>query len=253
MTIAIGVVASDGVVLAADSEETIPGYLKRDETKILVGMGREKIMVAASGAGHAHYLDKVNSAITDIVMKGNKAELDEVERGIQEYLKQFYREHILPFASYPAEERPDISLVIAGASPEWGRALWTTSSNLVKRQTGYGAVGVGGFFATSMLSRLYFPGDIASVSMLAAYVLFHVKETIPDCGKDTHLVCIGDKYRALPLYEMRALEETFRFYESVERDNFHYAVGMTNETTSPTKALEHARERIMRVEELLRS
>jgi len=46
--------------------------------------------------------------------------------------------------------------------------------------------------------------------LLAAYVIFHVKESIPDCGKDTDVVCIqSDGIEWLDRNKIKEMEDLF--------------------------------------------
>src|SRR5438132_4917979 len=80
MTIAIGLLAQDGVILAADTEESIPDYLKRHQGKIMtteVSITTDSIgtvidyskgVMAISGAGDADYLDSISQDMCSVFM-----------------------------------------------------------------------------------------------------------------------------------------------------------------------------------------
>ena len=81
MTIAIGILASDGVIIAADREEG-DGYLKTDRGKIsqvfrgLFPAGS----IAVTGAGDAAALDEVSNLITDAFAQSAKAAAKQLQR-----------------------------------------------------------------------------------------------------------------------------------------------------------------------------
>src|SRR5437660_1618792 len=95
MTIALGVICGDGLVISADTEET-DGWLKTNQSKITVsqnihlvtyekGGGRAKVpetaaTCAVAGAGNAGYIDALTPLLTGEVWKAK----DETE-----YLKIF--------------------------------------------------------------------------------------------------------------------------------------------------------------------
>ena len=77
MTIAIGILAKDGIVLASDTQET-SGYIKTEGSKILVGVGlpgsdREPWGLAITGAGSAAYLDSFSQETFGAFWSGTKS------------------------------------------------------------------------------------------------------------------------------------------------------------------------------------
>ena len=102
--------------------------------------------------------------------------------------------------------------------------------NLLKPCQNVGAVGMGEFYAKTLLNRLYRPFDAHTNCALAAYVMFYVKEHVPSCGKETQLVCIrqGEIWR--PYFrDVRDLEDAFRTHSILETRMFHYAIGGLDE------------------------
>ena len=61
MTIALGILASDGVVVATDTQETVQGYWKRHEGKIQAAQTAQGAVVVA-GAGRAAYADALGQS-----------------------------------------------------------------------------------------------------------------------------------------------------------------------------------------------
>jgi hypothetical protein len=122
MTMAIALAGTNGIVLAADTEETIPGYMKRSQTKILAGhhgVGKDdrsvvdenRPMVAVSGAGHADYLDSINEEMVDAFLASKKILLSEIKPQLQANLIAFYKNHVIPFAQFPSgDERPEVQI-----------------------------------------------------------------------------------------------------------------------------------------------
>jgi hypothetical protein len=238
MTIALGIIGSNGIVLAADTEESIQGYMKRHQTKILSGFHhateggprKELPMVAVSGAGDSHYLDVINEKMVDAVLTTRKPFLPDVQPELEETVKKFYDDHIIPFAAFPANERPEISLIVAAAAPNQA-VLWTTSKNVVKKCQRFAAVGIGAFYAETLLNRLYGQFDAGVASALATFVMLQVKEHVPDCGKETQLVCIRQgEIRMSYFRDVRDLEDAFRTYQTIEMEALHYAIGGLDES-----------------------
>src|SRR5262249_13918781 len=147
-------------------------------------------MAAVSGAGDAEYLDSANEEMVDTILRTKKVIVSEIKSELQAKLVSFYKDHVIPFAQFPRDdERPDISLLIAAAAPNQF-SLWTTRRNRIKRRQGYAAVGTGAFYAQMLLTRYYRPFDARTTAILAIYIMSLVKEYVPDCGKETQLICM---------------------------------------------------------------
>jgi hypothetical protein len=65
MTIAAGFQADGGVVLAADTQETIPDYLKTQTSKIAVFQREEQFRFALTGAGGSDMIEMIYQTIMD--------------------------------------------------------------------------------------------------------------------------------------------------------------------------------------------
>jgi hypothetical protein len=116
MTIALGILAHDGVVLAADSQITQEAYLKTGRTKIIIGSNfdhPEHGVIAISGSGSLGYIDAARAEIVNAFMKNHDSSLAEFEEILKERVNDFYSRHVLPFASQDYRERPDFQLLIA--------------------------------------------------------------------------------------------------------------------------------------------
>ena len=232
MTIAIGLLAQDGVILAADTEESIPDYLKRHQGKIMTteasistGIGTivdySKGIMAISGAGDGDYLDSISQDMCAVFMRSQKKHLLETKTELQNEMKNFYRDHVIPFTALPSEERPELALIMAIVRSS-ERAVWTTRMNRIKRCFGFGAVGIGAFYALTMLTRLYKELDVDTAKILAAYTMFYVKDHVPGCGKETQIVCLQEtSCIRSTLKETREMEGLFADYTVTENEIFH--------------------------------
>jgi hypothetical protein len=146
MTICIGLLAQDGVVVASDSQESF-GFLKGDTQKIMVALDSEApATFAISGSGDGPYVDAISLDLVNIALDHKGKPPKDLQTGIQNHLTKFYENHVIPFSNYPTEERPDFDLLFANGSKKYGEKIWTTSRNLVYAvPLPYAAVGVGRF------------------------------------------------------------------------------------------------------------
>jgi hypothetical protein len=187
MTIALGIIARDGLVVAADSEES-SGYLKTDELKILTVMGSHSSGAGLiTGAGTSDYIDALKYDIADLFLDHPELNDKALQRALGQFLKQFYEDHVIPFAVYPEDDRPDLRMLF-GVHRGFHSHLFFTNRSVVGRAGPYKTIGMGSTFAKMLLDRLWRPNlDVKSAEVLAAYVIFMAKESVESCGKFTSI------------------------------------------------------------------
>lgn len=228
MTIALGILASDGVVVAADSQETVQGYWKRREGKIAAISTREG-SVLVSGAGRAGYADSLGQAILELFLDAPDWSDGKLEQSIARLLLDFHQRHVAPYA-----DLPEVQMLIAWQrrSEKLGRLLATDRSAIVDAgiHKGQVSIGVGAGHVQPMLDRLhdaFRSADVMTKAVLAAYCVFHAKQSVDGCGHLTQVTYITDgKLNGLSRPYVRALESAFEAYsESVDRDVTRFLLG----------------------------
>jgi hypothetical protein len=227
MTIALGILATDGVVVAADTQETYPGAIKLGQTKIMgATLSASGGAFIATGAGTAGHLDSLNQGLCETFSRTPPPNLSVWNETIKTTVRDFHLQHIAPYGAWPEFERPGCSLVLAADLGKGRRALWTSEKSAVGI-CAHCAVGIGAAHANMMLGRLWRRGqDVQLTTLLAAYVVFHVKQYVEGCGKDTQIVVLrdGDGY-ALEVERVEALENEFRKYMDSEERSLLYVLG----------------------------
>jgi hypothetical protein len=81
MTIAAGFRADGGVVLAADTQETIPDYLKTQTSKIALFERSGELRFALTGAGGSDMIEMIYQAIMDKFQEGPQLGLHNCRAG----------------------------------------------------------------------------------------------------------------------------------------------------------------------------
>jgi 20S proteasome alpha/beta subunit len=185
MTIALGILAQDGIVVAADTEESTGGYLKGETTKILQVFGDGPACLI-SGAGDSGYVESLMSELAEVFFIDKMRVHQPLQQAFEDCMKNFYSEHIIPFAAYSSQDRPVVEMLIA-YNRNNQRGLLVSEKSVVFQKMPYAAVGCGSIFADILLNRLWQMADIKAVQVLAAYVLFMVKECVEGCGKLTQI------------------------------------------------------------------
>jgi hypothetical protein len=190
MTIAIGLLASDGLVMAADTQETV-GSFKMDQSKMLIAnRGRHKERagaLAVSGAGWGGHIDSINQELCERFMETPRLSKITLTKEVRSKVHRFHMEHIAPLGGYPSDDRPNFSLLL-GAVVGKDRLLWTTHESAIRACRNYGAVGIGSPYARAMLRRYWsHEMDTETAVSLATYIMLNVKKTVDGCGNETQI------------------------------------------------------------------
>src|SRR5271165_3308515 len=114
MTIALGLLASDGAVIAADTEESTGDYMKGVRGKMACYFAHDDEWAEScvvTGAGNSGYVRALMEELgqtyqaadpkTAIFSHRQSDAKDTLQYKFRECIKKFYKEHIIPFATYP--------------------------------------------------------------------------------------------------------------------------------------------------------
>lgn len=232
MTIALGILAGNAVVIAADTEVGVSDYMKTRQGKVSLtaqynSSGEQTAALSVSGSGNVQYLTHVRQEIAGTMHPNeDAAPVHEFYSRASDYLLKFHLDHIVPFASYGAG-RPEVSLLVA----YWknGVKLWRSQNDLLTESTSYAAVGVGEMYATDILSQMYpsmWPLAPRTAVLLAAYVVHRVKDCIDGCGKGTEIAYVNPKRSKLfTQVQLKPLDDLFDVYRGIEAGALHCALG----------------------------
>jgi hypothetical protein len=194
MTICIGMTASDGLVLAADAQES-DQYYKRSQQKIFpfvgnITLGQQnppppQMGCAFTGSGESGYLD----AFFEYVINGIRVDSSQIDfkEFLAEKVRTFHEKHLFPLAI--AANPPEIDVLI-GAYIQLQTCMFVSHGSTLRRAGPYAAVGAGAHFALSMISELWRNQDVAHTEILAAYIIGITKERIEACGNYTAIVSV---------------------------------------------------------------
>jgi len=224
MTICIGILANDGIVLAADREEG-DGYLKTDQGKIAWKFrGIQPIGASGiTGAGVGPYLDEIANKLNDVFTDDAEGSENVVGPKLCDAHRSYYEQTVLPF---PSSDRPDYELLVA-CYGQGIKCIWSTCRMAFTKVHDYEAVGVGAKVAKTWLGRLYDRIPAFYAAKLAAYVIYQVNRSVGGCGLGTDILMI--RY-GIPQYisdgVVREWENVFRSYAMLERNSFYYCIGL---------------------------
>lgn len=226
MTIAIGMRAQDGLVVAADTQESIGDYLKGVKGKMSCFYTHDKGWAEScivAGAGDSGYVQALMEELGQTYQAADPImhvyhlgkNTPSLQSEFRDCIKRFYKEHIIPFAAYPERKRPDVEMLIA-CQRKTMMGIFTSEKTVVNHSPTYKAIGLGSTFAELLLGKLWGVISIDQAEILAAYVVFMAKESVDSCGKFTTISTIrGPKIedapsgnRLLPTTEARFVHPT---------------------------------------------
>ena len=189
MTICIGIVAQDGIVIAADAQES-DSYFKRGQQKILtwhvLGLGSGPQPPPAgcviTGAGDAGFIDSFTHKLLASV-KGSMT-IQTFQAHLENEIAAFYGRHVAPILSSNPES--DFQMLI-GVYFGFASALFVTYRSTVRRAMPTVAIGAA-TFGMRMLEEMPYVPEVNSLEIIAAHVIATTKDCIEGCGKYTDIV-----------------------------------------------------------------
>lgn len=205
LTIAIGLMGQDCIVMAADTQESTGNYLKADKQKLLSfshfgsGVGKVNTLTpgacVVAGAGDSGYVRALMMKMGQKFLDNPDVRLsvtpsaEHIETIMEGLLESFYKKHIIPFAAFPSSQRPDVEMMF-GMYRRHELRLFTTEKTVLIGSMPFAAIGMGSTYASLLLDRLWSPLPARELEVLAAYAVFMAKESVEDCGKYTMITTI---------------------------------------------------------------
>ena len=249
MTVAIGLLARDGIVVAADTQIT-QGTGKFNQGKMQANFNTDGDANTGScviaGAGTIPHAEDC----TQLLREGFAVDRQRIgmplRRAFIDTLKQFHEDHIAPFAAYPADDRPSVECIIAYERNHRSKLYATGQTALSAGNAPYVAIGWGGQQARSLLDKLYRLPQLGlwpSV-VLAAYVIHQVKESDIYCGGRTDIYYVANnRFGMISQRFASRLDAAMAEYGSViEANTFRSVVG--GEPARPAPDIRKARRLI---------
>lgn len=249
MTLIAGLTGFGGVILCADSQETVGNYHKKSVSKIQHAGGKE-FSFACAGAGHGPYIDMVTQELTWEVEKLRDSDLgpSETQTLIQRIIVDYYQQHVWPRKS--PNENLDIELLAVTTGGMGGPFLFHTCETAVNWIQDRKCIGVGGYLADYLCDHLHTRhGDQYHMLAVAAYILKKARDYIEGCGKESEIYMFpsGHNSPTVSLFseELSQLEAILEDFDKAAKDIF-LAVTDIRETWPPN--VNEARNAFLAVE-----
>jgi 20S proteasome alpha/beta subunit len=196
VTIVAGFKCYEGVVLCADTQETVAELSKRNIPKLIFepktdygktkALCDEDLAVAFCGAANnGPFVDKLVQNAWEDCQTGTN--LEEVCMQIQTSIELTYKKYN---QIYQAGYSPSAELIY-GVKMFGSSKMFSASGPVVTEQTRYITGGGGYYMADFLASRMYTDHlSLRQCAILAAYVLFQAKEHVDGCGGDSHIAVL---------------------------------------------------------------
>jgi len=228
MTIALGILAGNSQILAADTQVSAETE-KVSQGKISFRAnftGRTTGVIAITGSGDDFLLRAFQEDLADLFSRTDTENMHELEAALAGLVKTFYREHIALTPNM--EQRPEVELIIAARRGN-SSGMWVTRKNKLTKAHSPVCVGIGGAYADSLLANLELPQQPETAMLLAAYTVFLVKKRNLYVGMETQVYCLDNSTTIFPKVlgtaQCRHLEELFRGCIGVEAKVLHRILG----------------------------
>src|ERR1051326_7385632 len=89
MTIALGILASDGIVVASDTQETYSDLRKVRQTKILAVVNEPNAGLLVTGAGSGPQIDALSQILCDRFSRETPSSLTALDGALQNQVQEF--------------------------------------------------------------------------------------------------------------------------------------------------------------------
>jgi 20S proteasome alpha/beta subunit len=222
MTIALGIIALDGIVIAADRQESYSGIQQTSQGKVSAAFKidpRSGILI--SGAGSSTHIDSLSGKLREWFCDDKNEDIKEIRALIEEKNEDFYSRKVLPVTSNPDDYGPDYSLLVACSSGGTKR-LWSTDKLALNEESFFCALGLGGATAKALVGKLFCFMPVVNAINLAAFVIHEVKKTVEGCGLETDIAYLWqDAPFFVPSKEIREMDDAFERLKAVGRWQFH--------------------------------
>lgn len=221
LTIAAGFTCDEGLVLCADTQETITGYVKTDTEKIRVFLGLQNMVF--TGAGDSDLIEMTIEEIYRALSNHDPTAIWPLEKVFRDALSEVFRKRIGPYSVFPSgdPDRPDIPDLLIGVQLSSATLLYKARGTKLRRIRGAECVGAGLVLAKNLIARLFDPSmSLAQTGIIAAYILHRVKTGVDSCGGKSDILLLSNrdkKIDRIQTKEIQTLEAYFEDFDSFIR------------------------------------
>jgi hypothetical protein len=226
VTIASGILCTDGMVLCTDTEHTVTDDRKVQGAKMrlwemVYPIDEEtdtRVAVGIAGAGHAPWIAAYIQGIDRDILADvpDEFDIDMFEEFLERYNQGFFKKYIRSYAENP-NSRPQAYVLVLTQFSNGRRAIFHAHENIVLKaeDRSFVAVGAGApvfeALAHALLGNVsvYKPiWTMKEAASISVYIMDKVKSEVPGCGGNSHVVMIGKdrEQHHIPTRRIKELE-----------------------------------------------
>ncbi|HTZ95776.1 MAG TPA: hypothetical protein VMB18_05230 [Terriglobales bacterium] len=225
MTLIIGKLHPDGLVISADTEETL-GTAKRSCQKLFAYTNNDVGSLVIGGAGPGPIVDELSQLLFRYF--GNLKTLtgEDIESALRTQIREYYDASVLRWPSYEERSDNDFSLIVGLALYDGEEAryrLWISEEGTlvaVSGTPGRVAIGIGADYAKILLDGLMWQSALSLDVLLSIYVLQKVKKSGLNVGKETHVLRVTRHTHGIFGPLVKKAEDLFAEYEDAATRTF---------------------------------
>lgn len=194
MTLVTTLMGREGVVMFADTQETVGGYAKKPVDKLTLWNehpDRPFRFAIAAATDDTTYLEMLEREISGTLLKLNGNWLRSIEKDLADTLTTFYAKHI-----WPQSKNPRIEFLITIQPLPHGLPdvihIAGTAVSIPSLSESHKSIGVGAFLADYIVPMILDGGEgLAHLAMAAVYLGKQVHENVDGCGPVDRIVLLG--------------------------------------------------------------
>jgi 20S proteasome alpha/beta subunit len=238
LTLIAGMRCTDGIILAADSEEVIlePPLLKTYREKLRpLQLSPSNWAIVVGGSGEYDFIRMIGDLIEEKVCQFGDADSGKLDNAIRASVAEVWRDH----ARY--EQRPiNINLLIASRSEGHSiPRLSVVSGSAVRRGTEVEAIGTGDAIFKGLVDRFIDHGLLSTVSATSGagrtfmvYAMQQAKLSMPGIGGNTRILTMdGTGIKYMKSWSVAAIQKFFTMFDYRIRSGIQ-AINMFNSIDS---------------------
>jgi hypothetical protein len=216
MTIAAGFPCSDGLVLCADTQETIIGYAKVDTQKMTqLKTGLHNLVF--TGAGDSGLIDMTIQLMSEALILKEPHGLLGVEEVLRESIVEIFNRHLAPWSQFAEADRPIFPDLLIGLQQSAATFLYRASGTTLRRVYEAQCVGTGVVLGRSLIAKLFNSAvSIAHGWLIALYVLYQAKTWVDGCGGNSDILLLSNrdlKITRIPTADVTEMEQHFADFD----------------------------------------
>jgi 20S proteasome alpha/beta subunit len=183
LTIAAGILCSDGAILCADTE--VSDDVRKFQAPKIFAVGEHTFL---TGAGHSDYIAMAVDKLTDELKLARPQNISDARQIIETLVHGIYKEHVFGFYEGSDPYRPQMQLIVAMRCANGELALVRTNDSIAILSKEWEVAGTGAPVFDYWCR--YFYRDrltMEGMAVLALFMLKEVKKAHPHCGGASHV------------------------------------------------------------------